>query len=167
VPDAVNLADNPVVNNDETPGSAQNRPQKVANVISFSALSNMHTQLGNASAEAMLRFLEGENSSCRSQFHHACINQTRNQQLHYLRALWIQTSTLQSSYSIRRHVQLFNESVYIDVFYTDGHPVLSVCALVPGIQRLVLWLARAQQIYGIRFSESEYYPWQVAHSIFA
>jgi hypothetical protein len=47
------------VNDDDTPGSAQNRPQKVANVISFSALSNMHTQLGHASAGAMLRFLEG------------------------------------------------------------------------------------------------------------
>jgi hypothetical protein len=59
VPDAVNLPDKPVVNDDDTPGSAQSRPQKVANVISFSALSNMHTQLGHASAEAMLRFLEG------------------------------------------------------------------------------------------------------------
>jgi hypothetical protein len=59
VPDAINLADKPVVNDDDTPGSAQNRPQKVANVISFSALSNMHTHLGHASAEAMLRFLEG------------------------------------------------------------------------------------------------------------
>jgi hypothetical protein len=59
VPDAVNLADKPVVNDDETTGSEQNRTQKVANVISFSVLSNMHTQLGHASAEAMLRFLEG------------------------------------------------------------------------------------------------------------
>jgi hypothetical protein len=47
VPDAVDLAGKPVVNDDDTPGSAQNRPQKVANVISFSALSNMHTQLGH------------------------------------------------------------------------------------------------------------------------
>jgi hypothetical protein len=47
------------VNDDDTPGSAQNRPQKVAYVISFRALSNMHTQLGHASAAAMLRFLEG------------------------------------------------------------------------------------------------------------
>jgi hypothetical protein len=37
VPDAVNLADKPVVNDIDTPGSAQNRPQNVANVISFSA----------------------------------------------------------------------------------------------------------------------------------
>jgi hypothetical protein len=58
VPDAVNPADKPVVNDEETPGSAQNRPQKVANVISFSALSNIHTQLGHASGQAMLRFLE-------------------------------------------------------------------------------------------------------------
>jgi hypothetical protein len=58
VPDAVNFADKPVVNDDDTPGSAQNRPQKVANTILFSALFNMHTQLGHASAEAMLRFLE-------------------------------------------------------------------------------------------------------------
>jgi hypothetical protein len=59
VPDAVNFADKPVVNDDDTPESAQTRPQKVANVISFSALSNMHTQLGHDSAEAILRFLEG------------------------------------------------------------------------------------------------------------
>jgi hypothetical protein len=59
VPDAVNLADKSVVNDDDTPGSTHNRPQKVANVISFSVLSNMHTQLGHASAEAMLRFLQG------------------------------------------------------------------------------------------------------------
>jgi hypothetical protein len=59
VPDDVNPADKPVVNDDDTPESTQNRPQKVANVISFSALSNMHTKLGHASAEAMLRFLEG------------------------------------------------------------------------------------------------------------
>jgi hypothetical protein len=43
VPDFVNLADKPVVNDDDTPGSAHNRPQKVANMISFSALSNIHT----------------------------------------------------------------------------------------------------------------------------
>jgi hypothetical protein len=59
VQDAVNFAYKPVVNDDDTPGSAQNRLQKVANVISFRALSNMHTQLGHASAEAMLRVLEG------------------------------------------------------------------------------------------------------------
>jgi hypothetical protein len=33
VPDDVNFADNPVVNDDDKPESAQNRPQKVANVI--------------------------------------------------------------------------------------------------------------------------------------
>jgi hypothetical protein len=55
VPDAVNFADKSVVNDDDTPESAQNRPQKVSNVISFSVLSNMHTQLGHASAEAMLK----------------------------------------------------------------------------------------------------------------
>jgi hypothetical protein len=59
VPDAVNFADKPVVNDYDTPESVQNRPQKVANVISFSALSIMHTLLGHASAEAMLRFVEG------------------------------------------------------------------------------------------------------------
>jgi hypothetical protein len=59
VADAVNFADKPVVNDDDTPESAQNRPQKVSNVISFGALSNMHTQLELARAEAMLRFLEG------------------------------------------------------------------------------------------------------------
>jgi hypothetical protein len=60
VPDAVNFADKLVVNDDDTPESEQKRPQKVANVIPFSALSNMHTQIGHASAEAMLRFLEGD-----------------------------------------------------------------------------------------------------------
>jgi hypothetical protein len=108
VPDAVNFADKPVVNDDDTPESAQNRPQKVANVISFSALSNMHTQPGHASADAMLRFSRRRYSSCRSRFHHACRHQTRNQKLHYLRALWIQTSTPQSSYPIRRQVQRIN-----------------------------------------------------------
>jgi hypothetical protein len=58
-PDAVNLADKPVVNDDDSTVAAQNRPQKVVKVNSFSALSNVHTQLGHASAEAMLRFLEG------------------------------------------------------------------------------------------------------------
>jgi hypothetical protein len=58
VPDAVKFSEKPVVNDDDTPESAQKRPQKVANVISSRALSNMHTQLGHASAEAMLRFLE-------------------------------------------------------------------------------------------------------------
>jgi hypothetical protein len=58
VPDAVNFADKPVVNDDDTAESAQIRLQKVANVISFSALSSMQTQLGHASAEAMLRFIE-------------------------------------------------------------------------------------------------------------
>jgi hypothetical protein len=88
VPDAVNPADKPVVNDDDTPqqlaestklanqveklhkevsgkvsrhrlkqGSAQKRPQKVTIVISFSALSDVHRQLGHASAEEMLRFL--------------------------------------------------------------------------------------------------------------
>jgi hypothetical protein len=59
VPDTVNLADKPVMNDNDTTGSAQNRPQKIANVISFSVLSNMHTHLGHTSAEAMLRFLGG------------------------------------------------------------------------------------------------------------
>jgi hypothetical protein len=35
-----------------------------------------------------------------------------------------------------------------------------LCALVPGTQRLVLWLERAQHIYEIRFSGSGYFPWQ-------
>jgi hypothetical protein len=43
VPDAVKFADKPVVNDDDTPESAQKRSQKVANVISFSALPNMQT----------------------------------------------------------------------------------------------------------------------------
>jgi hypothetical protein len=33
MPDTVNFADKPVVNGDDTPESAQNRPQNVANVI--------------------------------------------------------------------------------------------------------------------------------------
>jgi hypothetical protein len=59
VPNAVNPGNKPVVNDNDMPGSAQSRPQKVANVISFSAVSNMQTQLGHASAETILRFLEG------------------------------------------------------------------------------------------------------------
>jgi hypothetical protein len=59
VPYAVNPAEKPIVIDDDTPGPAQNWPKKVANLISFRALSNIHTQLRHASAEAMLRFLEG------------------------------------------------------------------------------------------------------------
>jgi hypothetical protein len=35
VPSDVNFADKPVVNDDDTTESAQNRPQKVSNVIPF------------------------------------------------------------------------------------------------------------------------------------
>jgi hypothetical protein len=83
VPDALNPADKPVVNDDDMPGSAQNRPQKVANVISFSALSNMHTQVGHASAEAAA-FSRRRFSSCRSRFYDSCRDHARNKQLHYL-----------------------------------------------------------------------------------
>jgi hypothetical protein len=105
VPDSVNFADKPVVIDDDTPRSAQNRPQKVANVILFSALSNMHSQLGHARAEAMLRFLEGGilpagvDSIMRADIKRIISN------CYYLRALWIQTSTPQSSYPIKRQVQ--------------------------------------------------------------
>jgi hypothetical protein len=105
VPDAVNFADKPLVNDDDTPGSAQNRPQKVANVISFRALSNMHTQIGHDCSEAMLRFLEGGILPAGVDSITQCRYQTLNQQLHYLRALWIQIPTPQSNNSIRRQVQ--------------------------------------------------------------
>jgi hypothetical protein len=125
VPDAVSFADKPVVNDDDTPESAQNRPQKVANVISFSALSNMHTQLGHASAEAMLRFLEGDilpagvDSITRADIKRVISNCTICERFG--------SKPLRPRATIPSDVK-FNESVYIDVFYIDGHPVLSaVC----------------------------------------
>jgi hypothetical protein len=81
VADAVNPADKPVVNDDNTPGLTQNRPQKVANVISSSALSNMHTNSGTL-ALRQLRFLEG--GILPAGVDSACRHQARNKQLHYL-----------------------------------------------------------------------------------
>jgi hypothetical protein len=126
MPDAVNLADKPVVNDDDTPGSAHNMPQKVANVISYSALSNMHAQLGHASAEAMLRLLEGGilpagvDSITRADIKRVISNCTICERFG--------SKPLRPRAAIQSDVK-FNESVYIDVFYIDGHPVLSaVCA---------------------------------------
>jgi hypothetical protein len=126
VPDAVNFADKPVVNDDDTPESAQNRPQKVADVISLSALSNMHTQLGHASAEAMLRCLEGVilpagvDSITRADIKRVISNCIIYERFGY--------KPLRPRAAIPSYVK-FNESVYIDVFYIDGHPVLSaMCA---------------------------------------
>jgi hypothetical protein len=122
VPDAVNFADKPVVNDDDTPKSAQNRPQKVANVISFSALSNMHTQLGHASAKAMLRFLEGGilpagvDSITRAYIKRVIRNCTICERFG--------SKPLRPRAANPSDVK-FNESVYIDVFHIDGHPVLS------------------------------------------
>jgi hypothetical protein len=126
VPGAVNFADGPVVNDDDTPKSAQNRPQKVANVISFSALSNMHTQLGHAGAEAMLSILEGGilpagvDSITRADIKRVISNRTICERFG--------SKPLRPRAAIPSDVK-FNESVYIDVLYIDGHPVLSaVCA---------------------------------------
>jgi hypothetical protein len=114
------------VNDDDTPGSTQNRPQKVANVISFSALSNMHTQLGHASAEATLHFLEGGilpaavNSITRADIKPVISNCTICERFG--------SKPLRPRAAIPSDVE-FNESVYIDVFYIDEHLVLSVvCA---------------------------------------
>jgi hypothetical protein len=38
VPDAVNLADKPIMNADDTTGAEPNRPQRIANVNSFSRI---------------------------------------------------------------------------------------------------------------------------------
>jgi hypothetical protein len=126
VPDAVNFADKPVVNDDETPESAQNRPQKVANMILFSALSNMHTQLGHASAEAKLRSLEvgilpdGVDSITRADIKSVISNCSICERFG--------SKPLRLRAAIPSDVK-FKESVYIDVFYIDGHPALSaVCA---------------------------------------
>jgi hypothetical protein len=114
--DAVNLADKPVVNDDDTPGSAQNRPQKVANVITFSALSNMHTQLGHANAEVMLRFLEGSilpagvDFVTRADIKRVISNCTICERF--------RSKPLCPREAIPSDVK-FNESVYIDVFYID------------------------------------------------
>jgi hypothetical protein len=132
VPYAVNFSDKPIVNDDDAPESAQNRPQKVANVISFSALSNTHTQLGHASAEEMLRFLEGgilpagvDSITC-ADIKRVISNCTTCERFG--------SKSLRPRAAIPSDVK-FKESVYIDVliidycFYIDGHPVLSaVCA---------------------------------------
>jgi hypothetical protein len=126
VPDAVNFADKPVVNDDDTPESAQNRPQKFANVISFSTLSNIHTQLGHASAEAMMSFLEGGilpagvDSITRADIKRVISNCTICEHFG--------SKPLHPRAAIPSDVR-FKESVYIDDFYIDGHHVLSaVCA---------------------------------------
>jgi hypothetical protein len=100
--------------------------RKVANVISFSALSNMHTKLGHASAEAMLRFLKGSIlpagvvSITRTDIKRVISNCTICERFG--------SKSLRPRAAISSDVK-FNESVYIDVFYIDGHPVLSaVCA---------------------------------------
>jgi hypothetical protein len=112
VPDAITFADKPVLNDDDTPESAQNRPQKVSNVISFSALSNMYTQLGHARAKVMMRFLEGGILP-------AGVDSITRTDI---------KRVISSRAAIPSDVK-FKESVYIDVFYIDGHPVLSaVCA---------------------------------------
>jgi hypothetical protein len=127
VPDAVNLADKPVVNDDDTPGSTQNRPQRVANVISFCALSNVHAQLGHASAKVMLRFLEGGilpagfDSITRADIKRVISNCNIRERFG--------SKHLRPRAAIPSDVK-FNESVYLDVFYMDGHPVLSaLCAV--------------------------------------
>jgi hypothetical protein len=129
VPDAVDAvypADKPVVNDDDTPVSTQNRPQKVANVTPFSALSNMHTKVGHASNEAMLRFLEGGILPA------GVDSITRADSKRVISDCIIcecfGSKPIRPRAAIPSDVK-FNESVYIDVSYIDGHPVLSaVCA---------------------------------------
>jgi hypothetical protein len=110
------------MNDDDTTGASQNMPQKVANVIPFSALSNMHTQLGHASAESMLCFLEegilpaGVEAITRADIKSVISNCTICERFG--------SKPLRPRASIPSDVK-FNESVYIDVFYIDGHPVLS------------------------------------------
>jgi hypothetical protein len=126
VPDAVNLADKPVLNDDDTPGSGQNRPQKVANVTSFSALANIRTQLGHAGAEAMLRFLgggilpSGVDAIMCADIKRVVSNCTICERFG--------SKSLRPKAAIPSDVK-WNELVHVDVLYIYGYPVLSaVCA---------------------------------------
>jgi hypothetical protein len=49
-----------IIKDDVTAITSQKRLQMIAKVLPFSALSNMHTQIGYASAEATLSFREGD-----------------------------------------------------------------------------------------------------------
>jgi hypothetical protein len=123
---AVNFADKPVVNYDDTPESAQNRPQKAANVISFSALSNMHTQFGHAGAEPMLRFLEGGILPAGVDFITRIDIKRVISNCNICERFG--SKPLRPRAAIPSDAK-FIESVYIGVFYIDGNPVLSaVCA---------------------------------------
>jgi hypothetical protein len=89
-------------------------------------LSNMHTQLGHASTEAMLRFLEGGiipavvDSIARADIKRVISNCTICERFG--------SKPLRPRAAIPSDVK-FNKSVYINVFYTDEHPVLSaMCA---------------------------------------
>jgi hypothetical protein len=126
VPDVARLADKLIMNDDETTGSAQNRPQKVANMISFNALSNMHTTPGHTSAEAILRVLEGGirpdgvNAITRADLKRVISNCTISERL--------RSKPLRPRAAIPSEFKS-NESVHIDFLYIDEHPVLTaVCA---------------------------------------
>jgi hypothetical protein len=111
----------------------------------------MHKQLGHASAEAMLRFLEGDilpagvDFITRADIERVISNcniisaSALDPNLYALEQLSYQTSS-----SANQSILMF--STLIDILCCQ------LCALVPGIQRLVLWLARTQQICWIRSS---------------
>jgi hypothetical protein len=86
----------------------------------------MYTRLGHASAEAMLRFLEG--GILPAEVDSITIADIKRVIRNCTICERFESKPLRPRAAIPSDVK-FNESVYIDVFYIDGHPVLSaVCA---------------------------------------
>jgi hypothetical protein len=138
VTDAVNVADKPIMNDDDTTGAAQKSLQKIANVISFSVLSNIHNQRGHAISEAMMRFLEGDilpagvDAKTRADTKRIISKHTIHDRFGF--------EPLRPTAAMPSDIK-FSESVYIDVFYILR---FLLCAMIPGTQWLFLWLAREQ-----------------------
>jgi hypothetical protein len=139
VPDAVNFADKSVVNMMMTRLNQRRTGRRRSPMrFYFSALSNMHTQLGHARAEAMLRFLEvdilpvGVDSITRADIKRVIRNCTIYKRfdpnLYAPEQLSDQTSSLTN-----QSILMF--STLMDILCCQ------LCALVSGTQRLVLCLA--------------------------
>jgi hypothetical protein len=138
VADAVNPADKPVVNDDNTPGLTQNRPQKVANVISSSALSNMHTNSGTLALRQCCVFSKEvfflPESIPRADIKRVISNCTICESFG--------SKPLRPKAAIPSDVKFKNQSI---LMFSTLMDILccQLCALVPGALRLVLWLTRA------------------------
>jgi hypothetical protein len=128
--------------------------QKIANVMSFSALSNMRTYILHTSVEAMLRVLEegilpaGFDSTSRAGIKHLFSTHPFFERFG--------SKPLRPRASIPSHVNL-NEQDYIDVVNIDGHPELSAVCAVNRYTAAGFMVSKCTIFYRIRSSGSGYF----------